>query len=497
MARYLSLAAQKSAGLLDFVNDRFTSYRLILYYLLILIGWASIGAGFHKVPFSWYLVLISAGWIVAVCWLANKLLSAFLNIPANKESSLITALILALILSPAADARSFAVTAAAGLIAITSKYVIVWRKSHIFNPAAGGAFAAGQLFDQFPSWWIGTKFMTPIVIIGGLLILRKMKRFTLAGSFLAVYLLYLIFATSSGSDIHFLWLELISTQALFFAIVMLTEPLTSPATARYYLPYALLVALLYSVSRLKLSPEEALLLGNIFTFVFAANRRYELSLVRTVKEAEGIFSYMFNRPPRFRYQSGQYMEWTLAGSRTDSRGNRRYLTVSSSPSESELMFTVKQPPQASAFKHKLARLRPGDKILASRLAGSFALPKDTSEKIAFLAGGVGITPFRSMVRDMLDKADKRDAVLLYSANSDSELAFRELFQKAEAVGLKTDYVTDGHIDDTLLKRVLPDYKERLFLVSGPYGFVNAMEKVLLNMGVSYDRIVTDYFPGYG
>lgn len=497
MSTHLRLTAQRVGSLLDSVNDRFTSYRLMLYYLLILVGWAVIGGVFHKVPYNWYWILISAGWITAVCWLAGKLLARFLDIPANKESSIITALILTLILAPGANANGFAVTAAAGLIAIASKYIIAWRKSHIFNPAAAGAFAIGQLFNQFPSWWVGTKFMTPLVVIGGILILRKMKRFTLAGLFLVVYLLYLIFATSAGSNGHFLWLELISTQVLFFAIVMLTEPLTSPVAARYYLPYGLLVALLYSITRLKLSPEEALLLGNVFTFIFAANRRYELRFVRRVKEAEGIFSYVFSLPPRFRYRPGQYMEWTLAGNRTDSRGNRRYLTVSSSPSEPELMFTVKEPPDASAFKRKLAKLRPGAKILASRLAGSFALPSDTSKKIALLAGGVGITPFRSMVRHMIDESDKRDAVLLYAANSEAEIAFRDLFENAAAFGLKTHFITDGHINESLIRQSMPDYKERLFYVSGPFGFVNAMEKVLLNAGVSYDKIITDYFPGYG
>ncbi|HET7528774.1 MAG TPA: hypothetical protein VFJ84_00910 [Candidatus Saccharimonadales bacterium] len=497
MPSYFSLALQKTGSLADAINDRFTSYRLMLYYLLVMIGWAAVGGVFHKVPYSWYWIVISAGWITAVGWSANKLLAKFLDIPANKESSLITALILALILAPATDARGFTVAAVAGLAAIASKYVLTWRKSHIFNPAAAGAFVAGQFFNQFPSWWVGTKFMTPIVILGGFLILRKMKRYTMVGLFLAVYLLYLIFATSSGSDAHFLWLELISTQALFFAIVMLTEPLTSPAGARYYLPYTLLVGLLYSVTRLKLSPEEALLLGNIFTFIFAANRRYELSFVRSVKEAEGIVSYIFKTPPRLRYQPGQYMEWTVAGSRTDSRGNRRYLTVSSSPSEPEMMFTVKQPPNASAFKQKLAQLEPGNKILASRLAGGFLLPKGTDKKLAFLAGGVGITPFRSMVRYMIDSSEKRDAALLYSVNSESEIAFKGLFKDAEAAGLKTLYVTGKHIDESLLRQALPDYKERLFYVSGPFGFVDAMEKVLLKAGVSYDKIVTDYFPGYG
>lgn len=496
MANALNLTGQKFNGLLDFINDRFTSYRLMLYYLLALVVWALVGSFFKQVPFSWHAILISAGWLLLVCWVVNKSLSKFLDIPANKESDLITALILTLILSPPADTHGFIVNAVAGVAAIASKYVIALRKSHIFNPAAAGAFVAGELLQQFPSWWVGTKFLTPIVVLGGLLILRKMKRFQMAGLFLAVFILYLIFA-GSNTDVHVAWLEIISTQALFFAIVMLTEPLTSPALARYFLPYAVLVALLYSITKLRLSPEEALLLGNAFTFLVAANRRYEVKFIRSLKEADGIYSYAFSMPPRFKFEAGQYMEWTIAKNKTDSRGNRRYLTISASPTEPGLMFTIKHPDKASAFKRGLDQLKTGDKILASRLAGSFTLPKDPSKKLAFLAGGVGITPFRSMVKYLIDKNETRDAALIYSANSPAELSFQKLFQQAAAVGLKSHYVTGGHIDEAKIKELLPDYKDRYFYLSGPYGFVNAIEKTLLKLGVSYDHITTDYFPGYG
>lgn len=464
---------------------------------MILVIWSVIGSFAGSISYHWDQIIISVGWLLLISWLANSLLAKFLDIPANKESSLITALILSLILTPANSSRDFIILAAAALAAIASKYLITWRKGHIFNPAAAGAFAAGQLFHQFPSWWVGTKFMTPVLILGGILILKKMKRFTMAGLFVIIFLLYLIFATSSGLNGHFLWLELVSTPVLFFSIVMLTEPLTSPATAKYYLPYTLLVALLYSVTRLKLSPEEALLIGNIFTLAVAANRRYELKFVRRVKEAEGIFSYVFTLPPRLRYSPGQYMEWTLATNHTDSRGNRRYLTVSSSPTEPELRFTIKQPPRASVFKQKLNELQPGAKMLASRVAGSFTLPSDKTKKIAFLAGGVGITPFRSMIQYMVDTSEQRDAVLLYSTTSETEISFKSLFKKAEASGLKAHYVTGGHIDENLIKNVMPDYKDRLLYISGPYGFVNAMEDVLLKLKVSPDHIITDYFPGYG
>ncbi|MBX4190510.1 RnfABCDGE type electron transport complex subunit D [Candidatus Saccharibacteria bacterium] len=493
----LSLLGQKLASVVDNINDRLTSYRLMLYFLLALVGWAIVGSFFDKVPYDWHQILVSTVWLVVICWGANKLISKFLDIPANKESDLITGLILALILAPPTSIRHFALLAAAAIGAMAAKYVIAVYKSHIFNPAAVGAFIAGEIFHKYASWWVGTKFMAPLIVLGSILILRKMKRFTLVGVFLAVYLLYLIYGTKTGSDLHFLWLEIIGTPVLFFAVVMLIEPLTSPSLLSKYLPYGLVVGILYSVTKLKFSPEAALLIGNIFAFLIAPNRRYEMRFLRRVKEAEGIYSYAFALPPKFKFTAGQYMEWTLAHHKTDSRGNRRYLTVSSSPTEPGVMFTIKQPPaKPSAFKQKLAELKPGETVLASDLSGSFKLPKDTSKKLAFLAGGVGITPFRSMVKYLVDSGQKRDIALLYSASTPGEFSFQNLFKTGAQAGLKAVYVT-GQADSKRISTLIPDFAQRTFYVSGPYGYVRGMQADLLKLGVKATRIITDYFPGYG
>jgi hypothetical protein len=88
-----SLVWQKITGTIDSINDRLTSYRLMLYFLLALIGWAVTGSFFDKVPYSWHAILISAAWLVGVCWVANRLIAKFLDIPANKESDLIRLLV--------------------------------------------------------------------------------------------------------------------------------------------------------------------------------------------------------------------------------------------------------------------------------------------------------------------------------------------------------------------------------------------------------------------
>lgn len=506
----LNLLGQRYLDIVDSYLDRVTSYRLILYSLLVFVAWAIFGSFIDEVAFNWYEILGSTVWLVAVCYGINLALSRLRNVPRNKESDLITALILVLILLPAQDVNDLLILGVAGSVAMLSKYILVYGKRHIFNPAAFGAFGVGFLFDYFPAWWVGTTILVPLVFVAGMLILRKMKRYLMVSVFMTIYLGYLAFNFLSNSQngdlLNIVWIGLTATPVLFFAYIMLTEPSTSPHKLTQALPYAVLVAILYSVTDLKIAPEEALLLGNLAAFVMSPSRRLELKFMGRFKEAKDIYSYDFHG--ELKYKPGQYMEWTLPMAKADSRGNRRYFTLSSSPTEDHLMFTTKEPTPRSSFKTQLDILGKGDKILAYQLEGSFVLPKDAGQKMAFLAGGIGVTPFRSIVKYLIDTNQKRDIVLLYSANSVDEFAFNDLFKRALKAGVTTHYAVNGatpkdwlgfkgQIDSKMIKNAIPDYKERIFYLSGPYGMVVAVKNNLLKMGIRPQQIKTDYFPGYG
>jgi ferredoxin-NADP reductase len=260
--------------------------------------------------------------------------------------------------------------------------------------------------------------------------------------------------------------------------------------------YAAVVGILYSVTDLGVAPERALLFGNLVAFIISPSRRLELSLVKRRQEAKDIYSYIFSGKKNLQFAAGQYMEWTLPVAKTDRRGNRRYFTISAAPTEENLMFTVKEPSPRSSFKTGLDGLKEGDKILAYQLEGSFTLPKESSQKLAFLAGGIGVTPFRSIIKYLLDTNQKRDITMLYSANSADEFAFTGLFKKTEPVGITTYHLLN-QIDSQVIKKAIPDYNDRVFYVSGPYGFVTAMRQTLLKMGIPRQKIISDYFPGYG
>ena len=151
----------------------------------------------------------------------------------------------------------------------------------------------------------------------------------------------------------------------------------------------------------------------------------------------------------------------------------------------------------------------GDTIIASQLAGDFTLPRNRKTKLAFIIGGIGVTPFRSMVKYLLDKKEMRPIVIFYSNKIEPDIVYKEIFDEAERqLGIKTIYtLTDiqlvpldwnegkGYISEKMIMEAMPDYKERMFYISGPHGMVVDFKKILKEINVKNSRIRTDFFPG--
>lgn len=503
---------RKAMWRIDGLSDSLTSYRLVFYFLVILVTWSVFLAAFGRLPFLWYEILLSAAVLCVAARVANIFLARRYKVAPSTESDLITALILALILSPPATWYGWLVLPIVATVAMASKYFLLMGHKHIFNPAAAGAVFAGIIFGYWPSWWVGVPQILPLVMIGGLLIARKMKRLDMVALFIGLYLLLTflqLILDIPPTEAFFTLIYVFSTSALvFFATIMLTEPLTSPTNRRMYLGYAALVAAAYSITGLGIRPEMALLLGNVAAATLAPNPRRQLKFRGSHEEAPGIMSFSFEGKQGLSFEPGQYMEWTLPQTHTDGRGNRRYMSLSSSPTESTLMFTSRMPEPKSSFKRGLLELKPEQIITAGQLSGDFVLPISEKRKLAFLAGGIGITPFRSMAVYINDFKQERDIQLLYFAEQRADFIFKSELKAAASNGLNTHYVITGkHVPENwsglqgqlsgkLLSDNLPDYHERLFYVSGPHAFVTKAEEILLALGVRSKNIKVDYFPGY-
>jgi ferredoxin-NADP reductase len=203
------------------------------------------------------------------------------------------------------------------------------------------------------------------------------------------------------------------------------------------------------------------------------------------------------------------MEWTLPHPFTDRRGARRFFTVSSSPKESETKIGVKFSDAGSSFKQALLSMAPGSKITATNVSGGFTLPKNDI-KLCFIAGGIGITPYASIIKYLIENKEKRDIVLIYSNSREEEISYRELFDEAvKNLRVKVIYTLSdiagidaswegrtGRIDKEMIEKEVPDYKDRLFYVSGSKPLIDGAKGTLKQVGIPSKQIKTDYFPGY-
>lgn len=470
---------------MKFVDDclnGITMYRLILYVLIFLVGIATLLSFFKLLPFSPISLLLSTGFLVIVCYLTNFLFAKVFKVPTNFESAYITALILSLILTPINTFHDALLFLVIGIISQASKYILAIKRKHLFNPTAFAVALTAFALNYSASWWVGTAWMIPFVLVSGILIVRKIRRFYLVFSFLLTTLILILVTPRLILD----------TPILFFAFVMLTEPQTTPPTKIKQILYGGLVG----IGFLQITPEIALLVGNIFSFIVSPKEKLLLALKEKIPLTPDIYEFVFGLDKRLNFLPGQYLEWTLGYKNPDSRGNRRYFTIASSPTEANLHLGIKFYPDSSSFKKKLISLSLGDKIIAGQLSGEFTLPKDPNKKLVFIAGGIGVTPYRSILKYLLDISQRRDIVLIFSNKTPAEVVYKNIFDEADQkLGIKTYYVF-GHLEIEFITKKVPDYKDRIFYISGPHSMVDAFEKTLKDMGVPGSQIKIDFFPGY-
>jgi ferredoxin-NADP reductase len=505
--------------IIDDILNTITMYRLVLYELIFLLAAAGVLGFFGIMPYTPAYLAFSTAFIVAVSWIVNKIFAFVFEAPTNPESTYITALILVLLIAPPGslfDMSYLPLAAWAAALAMASKYILAWRKKHIFNPAALAVAVTAFALNQSASWWVGTPVLLPFVLAGGFLVTRKIQRFDLVIAYVVGAVVSIVgFDIAQGGNILTgLSQTLFYSPLFFFATVMLTEPLTTPPTRLLRIPYGALVGFLFSpalhLGDVYSTPELALIAGNIFSFLASPKQKLVLKLKARNRLSPDVFEFVFapSRMPAFK--PGQYMEWTLGHRWPDSRGTRRSFTLASSPSEPDVRLGVKFYPKGSSFKKKLLAMREGDTIVASQRAGDFTLPRNKKKKLAFIAGGIGITPFRSMIQYLLDKQEPRSVVLLYSNKTPADVVYQNLFKEAERrIGMKTVYAFSDkasapigvpgvvpRLDAQTIAREVPDYLERTFYLSGPRGMVVAFSDALAAMGVSERNIKKDFFPGF-
>lgn len=238
--------------------------------------------------------------------------------------------------------------------------------------------------------------------------------------------------------------------------------------------------------------------------------RYEPRLLRQETVAWGTVALAFERPAGFAFKPGQSVDLTLIDPpETDAKGDRRALSIVSAPYEDELVFATRL--RESAFKRTLWSLKPGAKVRLEGPFGSFGLHSDHARAAIFIAGGIGITPYMSMIRQALHDGVDRRLVLLYSNRQPRDAAylgelerleaqhrgrFRLIPTMSERVSLAEWKGRQGLVDRDLLAGVMAEHAHPVFYVVGPPAMVAAMKELIAGFGVSDDDVRSEDFSGY-
>lgn len=229
-----------------------------------------------------------------------------------------------------------------------------------------------------------------------------------------------------------------------------------------------------------------------------------IRLERSEALTPDIWTFWFRPLKPCRFIAGQYINIRVPHTSPDSRGQERWMTISSTPAHPLLGITTQFVPNPSTYKQALRRLQPGSTLYASAAIGDFVLPKDTSVPVVFVALGIGITPVESMVRDALEKHETRTLQVLHGARRQGDLLYRATFQQSPStayVPVLSQPDTDwsghtGRLDATRIMELSGDSADKLFYMTGPEPPILELIDGLRRLGVAKQQIVIDYFPGY-
>ncbi|TCI99501.1 FAD-dependent oxidoreductase [Aeromicrobium sp. IC_218] len=503
---------------LDALLGRGTMYRLVTVVLAVLAAIAVVLAALEELDPGIFTVgpmLLSLVVLVASTAATSVVLGLGLRTRVHVESSVITALILWFLYWPAQDAAGYGWLALLGLLAGASKFVLAWRGRHVFNPAAAAAVLLLLLGEvtgwavPSTSWWAASEPLFWPVLVGALLILHRTRRLPMGAVFVVVAAALSIWGLMAFSPFSDAWqFALYSSPIVFFAGVMLSEPLTLSPRRWQQLVLAAAAAVLFTWplwtqrafdEAVMLGPFEntyeiALLAVNLAAFLLGQRGGVRLDVVDKRRLTPDVWELRFHPQRPLRFRPGQYLELDLTGRGSDRRGTRRAFSISSAPGD-EVTVAVRVPERPSAFKQALVALDEGDVVRATSVSGDFTWPR-ASRPMLLVAGGIGITPFVSQLRHH----DCDDVVLVYGVTGPDDVAYRD---ELAATGARVVVVSPERPDlpagwtwaqgsfvtREVLDEHVPDHEDRVAYVSGPPAMVHAVRRFV-------PRAHTDYFSGY-
>jgi ferredoxin-NADP reductase len=233
-------------------------------------------------------------------------------------------------------------------------------------------------------------------------------------------------------------------------------------------------------------------------------------LVATDQIAAGTAGFAFELQDPFTFEAGQTCDLTIpAAPYQDEKGPSRTFSIASSPADApRVLFATRL--TGSAFKRTLLEAAAGFEIGIDGPFGSFVLHKNTARPAVFFAGGIGITPFRSIIKDATERRLPHRMTLFYSNRSADSSAFLSDFETWQTANPNFRLVASideppgnsrwnhhtGSMNAVFIKPYLDGQASAVCYLAGPPGYVKAMRAALGELGIDADDIRTEEFSGY-
>jgi ferredoxin-NADP reductase len=226
--------------------------------------------------------------------------------------------------------------------------------------------------------------------------------------------------------------------------------------------------------------------------------RVNLTLVGTKQETPDLASFLFTREAAFTWRAGQFLRYTLPHPHPDERKTTRCFTNASAPFEQRVMLTTRfAPERGSSFKRALRELPLGTMVEVVGPSGDFGVESPEVDHV-FIAGGIGITPYRAILLDR-DHRERPVNVTLPYANRSPDVVYKG---ELEALAAKHprltihDVVAPEQITEQVIRTVIPDPSRPMFYVSGPEPMSEAVGQMVAAMSIPAAHVKQDFFPRY-
>ncbi|MBU0533843.1 MAG: FAD-dependent oxidoreductase [Candidatus Omnitrophica bacterium] len=231
---------------------------------------------------------------------------------------------------------------------------------------------------------------------------------------------------------------------------------------------------------------------------------FETEVVDIIQRTHDVKSFRFKTEESVNFKPGQFFFVTI---KIDGEEKTKHFSFSNSPTEKGYIEFTKRITD-SDYSKALGKLKIGDWAKLKMPLGQFTFEGEYP-KIAFVSGGIGITPIRSICKFVTDKKIPTDIILLYGNRTEEDIAFRDDLAEMQKLNenLRVIYTLDnpskkwegriGHINDEMIREEIEDFKERIFYICGPPKMVEMLEGILKDkLSVTSDRIKIENFSGY-